>query len=183
MKPERRAIADAAKGWLYEEEALELHKLATGAKLVVEIGAYCGKSSIWLGDATEATGYVFSVDPHRGNPEMRVGGSCYDEDVMDGDTVDTFRHWRENIDAAELRNVLPVVTGSLAFANAYVGLVDLVFIDGDHDPDAIVADYMAWKRATVIAFHDAPLCEAACKAAEEDGRKLVSSVRSLRVYR
>lgn len=185
MNPERRAIANAAKGWLYDDEAECLHRLAVGCYDVVEIGAYCGKSSIWLGDAVEETGFVWSVDPHRGNVEMREGGSCYDADVWTDDRIDTFPLWRRNIEAAGLSGVvLPVVTGSLTFAAAFPTSPDLVFIDGDHGP-AVLDDYEAWKSADVIAFHDSPIEDVAmaCQLALADGRELVEEVSSLKVFR
>ena len=42
----------------------------------VEIGAWCGKSALYLGGAAEATGAVlFSIDHHRGQRKIRPVGS------------------------------------------------------------------------------------------------------------
>ncbi|HTT86482.1 MAG TPA: class I SAM-dependent methyltransferase, partial [Acidimicrobiales bacterium] len=75
----RRSLLDlarAAKGFMPDDEGRALHDAARRAALaaapapatLVEIGAWCGKSTIYLGAAAEATGAVlFSVDHHHGS--------------------------------------------------------------------------------------------------------------------
>ena len=42
----------------------------------VEIGSYCGRSTIWLGDAArQAATTLFAVDHHRGSEENQSGGT------------------------------------------------------------------------------------------------------------
>ena len=51
-----RALADAAGGWLNEAEGLLLYRLArncSGKGVIVEIGSWKGRSTIWLGQARE----------------------------------------------------------------------------------------------------------------------------------
>ncbi len=52
--------------------------------VLVEIGAWCGKSTVYLGTAAEATGAsVFSVDHHRGSEENQAGWEHHDADLVD----------------------------------------------------------------------------------------------------
>ena len=52
----------------------------------VEIGAWCGKSSLYLGAAAEATGAVlFSIDHHRGSEENQPGWEHHEADLVDPD--------------------------------------------------------------------------------------------------
>jgi len=68
------ALARAATGFMPDDEGEALYRAAaragasaTGATFV-EIGAWCGKSAVYLGAAAEETGAVlFSLDHHHGS--------------------------------------------------------------------------------------------------------------------
>ena len=63
----------------------------------VEIGAWCGKSTVYLGAAAESTGAVlFSVDHHRGSEENQAGWEHHDTEVVDPETgkMDTLPFFR-----------------------------------------------------------------------------------------
>jgi len=50
----------------------------------VEIGAWCGKSTVYLGAAAEASDAVLlSVDHHRGSEENQAGWEHHDERLVD----------------------------------------------------------------------------------------------------
>ena len=82
------AVARAAKGVLPDDEGMALHRVAldcgmTGAPLV-EIGSYCGKSTVYLGAGARQAGTVlFTVDHHRGSEEMQSGWEHHDPEVVD----------------------------------------------------------------------------------------------------
>ena len=84
-----------------EDEGLALYRLAVragqrpgaagpepdGGATFVEIGAWCGKSTVYLGAAAEETGAVlFSVDHHHGSEENQAGWEHHDPDVVDPTT-------------------------------------------------------------------------------------------------
>ena len=72
MTPGRRDLALATKGFMPADEGDALWDAAVAAGRAVpgapmlEVGSYCGRSTIWLGDAAESVGVVlFAVDHHR----------------------------------------------------------------------------------------------------------------------
>src|ERR1700729_2404135 len=82
------AGARAAPGFMPDDEgeALYLAALRAGASFegatFVEIGAWCGKSSVYLGAAAEETGaLLFSIDHHHGSEENQPGWEHHDNEV------------------------------------------------------------------------------------------------------
>ncbi len=75
------------KGFLDPEEGMELYSLALEASRsgpCLEIGGYCGKSTLYLGLACKETGSIlYSVDHHRGSEEQQPGQEYYDPDLYD----------------------------------------------------------------------------------------------------
>ena len=85
-------MARAATGFMPDEEgeALYLAALRAGASFddatFVEIGAWCGKSTVYLGAAAEETGAVlFSLDHHHGSEENQPGWEHHDHSLVDPD--------------------------------------------------------------------------------------------------
>ena len=68
---------DAVKGFLDPLEGAALYAAAAemaGQGLCVEIGSYCGKSTIILGTACQkAGGTLLAIDHHRGSEENQPG--------------------------------------------------------------------------------------------------------------
>ncbi|MEL0162216.1 MAG: class I SAM-dependent methyltransferase, partial [Halieaceae bacterium] len=128
---------------------------------LLEIGSYCGRSTIWLAQAArEKHSVVFAVDHHRGSEEHQPGESHHDSALVDdsGD-VDTLAMFRRNIRRAGLENtVIPVVTHSTHFARSWSGQLGMVFIDGGHSLSAALADFRAWAPRVlpggILAIHD-----------------------------
>lgn len=163
MNPERRKIADDALGWLLDGEGEYLHELALKAPAgwVVEVGAYCGKSTIWLGDAAEQMSrHLASVDHHLGSPEMQPGRENYNPHLSDaGLAHDTLTHWRRNVRVAGLEHtVVGIVAPSKVAAASWGAPIGLLFIDADHGYEGCRGDFDAWARHLapdgLIAFHD-----------------------------
>jgi cephalosporin hydroxylase len=118
----------------------------------VEIGSYCGRSTVFLAEAAADAGVtVFAVDPHQGNPEMAPGRECHHPEVWT----------RENgslsvlLDSvADHPNVVPVVSTGHRFAESGVR-PGFVFIDADHSYQGCKADWELWsERCDMIAMHD-----------------------------
>src|SRR5947209_6237490 len=84
-----RRIALECKGFLDEAEGLRLYELARAhAALgpVLEIGSYCGKSSVYLGaGARDGGGVLVCVDHHRGSEEHQPGEQYHDTELFDAE--------------------------------------------------------------------------------------------------
>lgn len=152
---EARQAAAKAEGWLQPQEGPLLFELAskcTGRGGIVEIGSWKGKSSIWLAMGARASGTsarITAIDPHTGSDEHQS---------PDGQ-VWTFDAFRQNIEAAGVADRIdPIVDFSTEAAKTYAGPVELLWVDGAHDYDSVVADIESWEpklvEGGVIAFHD-----------------------------
>jgi predicted O-methyltransferase YrrM len=157
--------ARSTRGFMPEDEGLALYEAAlAGAKTgpLLEIGSYCGKSTIYLGAAAREHGtIVFSIDHHRGSEEHQVGEEFFDPDLFDegAGAVDTLHEFRATIERAGLEDVVAAVVGhSAAVARWWRTPVGLVFIDGGHSQAAADADLDGWAPHVasdgLLAIHD-----------------------------
>lgn len=155
---------EGVKGFLAPEEGAALYAAARRAAAlgpVVEIGSYCGKSTVYLGlGAREAGGVVIAVDHHRGSEENQPGALFHDPDLADGaGGIDTLPHFRRTIRAAGLEDVVvPVAADARLAARVWRGEAGMVFIDGGHTIEAALADYRAFAPRVapggILAIHD-----------------------------
>lgn len=155
---------DDVRGFLPDGEGLRLYEWALETAVmgpILEIGSYCGRSTIWLAQAAkEKQSLVFAVDHHRGSEEHQPGESHHDTELVDAKgNVDTLTMFRRNIRLAGLENeVIPVVTDSTRFARSWSGQLGMVFIDGGHSLSAALADFRAWAPRVlpggILAIHD-----------------------------
>jgi len=156
---------DDLKGFLAQDEAEALHRHATESCAlgpVLEIGSYCGKSTIYLGlAAREQNSTVFALDHHRGSEEHQPGEMFHDPDLYDAgsDGIDTFREFRRNVRGAGVEEqVVPLVAASSVAARDWRTPLGMVFIDGGHSLDAALEDYRCWAshivRGGILAIHD-----------------------------
>jgi predicted O-methyltransferase YrrM len=164
--------ARATRGFMPDDEgealllaALRAGRAAptgAGPATFVEIGAWCGKSSLYLGAAAEATGAVlFSVDHHRGSEENQAGWEYHEADLVDPEVgqIDTLSHWRRAVADAELeRTVVGMVGDSPTIAARWTHPLTLCFIDGGHGAAPAWADYRGWAPRVAVggwlAIHD-----------------------------
>jgi predicted O-methyltransferase YrrM len=199
------ALARATKGFMPDDEGEALFSAALdagtafAAATIVEVGAWCGKSTVYLGAAAEATGgVVLSVDHHRGSEELQEGWEHFDAtlvDPVDG-RLNTLPTWQRTIASAGLEACVVGLVGDSATVAAHVApRAALVFIDGGHARDVAWADYRAWvphvREGGWLCIHDvfedaaaggrAPY-ELFC-AAREEGFGEVAATGSLRVLR
>jgi predicted O-methyltransferase YrrM len=165
MDPHVHDIALSCKGFLDDEEGLRLHQLARDhAHLgpILEIGSYCGKSSVYLGSAAKsAHAVLICVDHHRGNEEQQPGWEHHDPDLVDPATgrMDSLPFLRGTLHGADLEDVAIVIVGhSVTVAKYWTTPLGMVFVDGGHTVEAADADYDAWapKVASggILAIHD-----------------------------
>ena len=128
----------------------------------VEIGAWCGKSTVYLGAAAEATGAVlFSVDHHHGSEENQSGWEHHEPDLVNSEDgrIDTLPHWRRTIAEARLESsVVGVVGDSPTVAACWSTPVAFCFIDGGHGEEPALADFHGWAPHVAVggwlAIHD-----------------------------
>jgi MMP 1-O-methyltransferase len=139
------------KGFLDDEEGLFLYQAAKEAGRrgpCLEIGSYCGKSSIYLGSGCkEHNGILFSIDHHRGSEEQQLGEEYFDPDLLDKESgrIDTFPFLRRTIEEAGLEEtVVPMVCDSALAARLWNTPLSLVFIDGGHSFQSVYSDYNGW---------------------------------------
>jgi predicted O-methyltransferase YrrM len=152
MKPDEKLL-NGVKGFLDAQEGRGLYKIALEASRIgpcLEIGSYCGKSTIYLGTACrENNGILFSIDHHRGSEEQQPGEEYFDTDLFDHELgrVDTLKEFRKTIEKAGLDDtVVPMVCRSDVAARTWATPLSLVFIDGGHSYEAVYTDYRAWAR-------------------------------------
>lgn len=139
------------KGFLDHQEGMRLFEIASEASRFgpcLEIGSYCGKSTVYLGTGCKKNnGILFSIDHHRGSEEQQPGEEYFDPELFDHRIfrVDTFKHFRRTIEMADLEEtVVPIVCRSDMPARTWATPLSLVFIDGGHSYEAAYADYDAW---------------------------------------
>jgi len=149
---------DEVKGFLADDEAEALYKLALNAQApILEVGSYCGKSTIYLGVAAKQNdNVVYAIDHHRGSEEHQLGEEYHDPDLFDNsvELYDTFKEFRKNMRKADLEDtVIPVVSTSKLASKAWNTQLDLVFIDGGHSFEAAHLDYRSWASHVRLGGH------------------------------
>ncbi|WAP55702.1 class I SAM-dependent methyltransferase [Streptomyces sp. S465] len=146
------AAFEEAKGFMPLDEGLALYAAAAEAAALglplVEVGTYCGRSTILLADAARAAGTVaVTVDHHRGSEEQQPGWEYHDPEVVDPEIgrMDTLPTFRRTLHRAGLEDhVIAVVGRSPQVAAVWGRPVGLVFIDGGHTDEHASADYEGW---------------------------------------
>ena len=156
---------DTVKGFLDPKEghALYSYALEVGALgPVLEVGSYCGKSTVYLGEACrEKDVSLYAIDHHRGSEEHQPGEEYHDQDLFDGKAglMDTFREFRQTMRNAALEDVVvPIVASSSVASRNWHTPLGMVFIDGGHSLEAAQTDYRSWVSHVVtdgiLAIHD-----------------------------
>ena len=207
IDPVLRAKALAATGFMPPEEGDALAAAAVAAARSrpdlpwVEVGSYCGRSTVWLGAAARQTGtVVFAVDHHRGSEENQAGWEWHDTTLVDPElgVMDTLPRFRRTIFEAGLDDVVIAVVGSSPTVARWWGQpLAFCFIDGGHGEEPARADFEGWAPHVapggVLAIHDVfpdpadggrPPYEQIFLPALASGRfRLESATGSLRVLR
>jgi predicted O-methyltransferase YrrM len=198
-----RIDPETVKGFLDPEEAAALYRHAlAGAKLgpCLEIGAYCGRSALYLGAACEATGSVlYSLDHHRGSEENQPGCEWHDPETWDAEAgaMDTLPSFRRNMRRAGLEEtVIALVGRAPTIAKHWRTPLGLLFIDGGHGREHAYADYRGWTPfllpGGLLAIHDVfpnpadggrPPFEIYSAALASEMFEEIDAVKSLRVLR
>ena len=195
------ALAEQVQGFMPTDEGgalydAALHYLHGG--IGVEIGTYCGKSTLLLGAAAQQTGSVlFTVDHHHGSEEHQPGWEYHDAALVDEVTglFDTLLTFRRTLDAAGLDDhVVAVVGKSPVVARAWRTPLQFLFIDGGHSEAAATQDFDGWAKwvspGGALVIHDVfpdpkdggrPPYYIYCRAIDSGQFREVSVTGSLRV--
>jgi predicted O-methyltransferase YrrM len=155
---EIRGFLDADEGRCLYEIALEASRRGP----CLEIGSYCGKSTVYIGSACKTNnGILFSIDHHRGSEEQQPGEAYFDPELFDPQSgrMDTFREFRKTIEKAGIEDtVVAMVCRSDVAARLWATPLSMVFIDGGHSKEATLTDYDCWSRHIIpggyLLIHD-----------------------------
>ncbi|MGP4110555.1 class I SAM-dependent methyltransferase [Streptomyces sp. 4N509B] len=134
---------------------------------LLEIGSYCGRSTLLLAAAARRAGtVVVTVDHHRGSEEQQPGQEYHDPrllDATDPRRMDTLPVLRRTVAAAGLEEHVVAVVGAsprvaAALGGGGGGRFGLVFVDGGHTDTHATADYESWApqlaEGGLLAIHD-----------------------------
>lgn len=131
-------------GWLSELEGRTLALFALGRD-VLEIGSYCGKSTICMAQVAKS---VVAVDPHNGDQTP--------------DPRDTLAKFRANLKRYDVAMNVFYCHGTVEQAGPVIEsegrTFDMAFIDGAHDVESVRTD-IRWsirllKPEGLLVFHD-----------------------------
>lgn len=112
---------------------------------IVEIGSYCGKSAVVIGDSLKqgCSGILYCIDPHVGNIETYG--------------VDSYTQLKNNIKKFELCEYIKV-RQLYSHEISWDGSIKMLFIDADHSYKACKQDFTLFEHFVIqhglIAFHD-----------------------------
>jgi predicted O-methyltransferase YrrM len=147
------AMAERVQGFMPPDEGRALYDAALrylNGGVGVEVGTYCGKSTLLLGAAAQQTGSVlYTVDHHHGSEEHQPGWEYHDASLVDGVTglFDTLPTFRRTLDAAGLDDhVVAVVGRSPTVARGWRSPLQFLFIDGGHSEKAATEDFDGWAK-------------------------------------
>ncbi|GGZ11096.1 class I SAM-dependent methyltransferase [Streptomyces poonensis] len=165
-EPEILAAFEAAKGFMPVREGLALYEAAVGAGRLglplLEVGTYCGRSTILLADAARRSGVTaITVDHHRGSEEQQPGWDYHDPSTVDPEVglMDTLPTFRRTLRKAGLEDhVVAVVGRSPQVAAFWRSPLGFVFVDGGHTDEHAGADYEGWAphvaEGGLLVIHD-----------------------------
>ena len=196
----------ATTGFMPDDEGQALYEAAASARpgTWLEIGTYCGKSTVLLAQAarvvagsSDAAAQVVTVDHHHGSEENQPGWEWHDTSMVDPhsgllDTLPAFRRtWDEHV-----KDVVSIVVATTAqVATWWRTPVEFLFLDGNHVEEMAQHDYAAFAPHVsvggLLAVHDvfpdpADGGQAPWHVVERalgDGFEQVSQTGSLRILR
>jgi MMP 1-O-methyltransferase len=167
--PDVLAAFETAKGFMPVHEGLALYDAAVDAAglglPLLEVGTYCGRSTILLAAAARDAGVsAVTVDHHRGSEEQQPGWEYHDTALVDDDErvggrMETLPEFRRTLYAAGLEDhVVALVGRSPKVAALWNTPLGLVFVDGGHTDEHATADYEGWAprvaQSGLLVIHD-----------------------------
>ena len=195
------ALAEQVRGFMPADEGRALYDAAMrylNGGVGVEVGTYCGKSTLLLGAAAQLTASVlYTVDHHHGSEEHQPGWEYHDTSLVDEVTglFDTLPTFRRTLDTAGLDDhVVAIVGKSPVVARGWRLPLQFLFIDGGHSEKAATEDFEGWAKWVSpgggLVIHDVfpdprdggrPPYYIYCRAVDSGQFREVSATGSLRV--
>jgi hypothetical protein len=153
--------SDRVDGWLWCDEQILLYNMACQVpenEAIVELGTWMGKSTIMLaaGSMAGSGARINTVDVFEIRNDVGYDYSLY----VTPDTEEYFSMFMSNMQDAGVESVVtPIRQSTVAAAKIWTGpAVRLIFIDANHEYEAVYSDFMAWlahcKEGTWFLFHD-----------------------------
>ena len=152
------------KGFMPEHEGKALYKWARKFSEygpLLEIGTYCGKSSMFLSEGAQANNqYVYTIDHHMGSEEHQVNEEYFDKEIFDelSNRINSFPLFLENINNFGIKNIVPIVNESSLVAESWNSPLAMVFIDGGHSLETAMNDFISWHEKIIsggaLVIHD-----------------------------
>ncbi len=195
------ALAEQVQGFMPDDEGRALYDAALrylDGGVGVEIGTYCGKSTLLLGAAAQQTdGVLYTIDHHHGSEEHQAGWEYHDASLVDEVTglFDTLPTFRRTLDAAGLDDhVVTIVGKSPIVARGWRSPLQFLFIDGGHSEAAATEDFNGWAKwvniGGALVIHDVfpdpadggrPPYLIYCRAIDSGQFREISALGSLRL--
>ena len=192
------AMAEQVRGFMPPDEGGALYDAALrylDGGVGVEIGTYCGKSTLLLGAAAQQTASVlYTIDHHHGSEEHQSGWDYHDASLVDEVTglFDTLPAFRRTLDAAGLDDhVVAIVGKSPIVARGWRSPLQFLFIDGGHSENEDFEGWAKWvDTGGALLIHDVfpdprdggrPPYYIYCRAMDSGQFREVSVTGSLRV--
>lgn len=155
-------IFSPIKGFLTDVQGFTLMSLAEhgpGLGEIVEIGSFMGRSTAWLaqGSLNARREKVTAIDTFKGSPEHQADQEHEEPVLLEEGT--TFNAFERNLREAGLLGwVRPIIAPSAEAVQGWDKPIRLLFIDADHDYDAVKQDYELWSpflvEGGVLVLHD-----------------------------
>jgi len=155
---------DKLKGFMPKHEGMALTKWSkkfSSIGPIMEIGSYCGKSSIYLSrGAILNDQLVYTIDHHFGSEEHQINEEYFDNEIFDhkNQRVNTLPLLIKNINKMQVENIVPIISNSVVIASKWNTELGMVFIDGGHSFEAANDDYESWntkiKQNGALVIHD-----------------------------
>ena len=149
-----KKLVQEVDGFLTDSEGEFLYNAAKkceGKGVIVEIGSWKGKSTIWLASGTKIKNImkIYAIDPHTGGTSLEFKNK----------DIKTFKDFKNNIKKAKCEKiVIPIVQTSEEASKNFKEPVEFIFIDGAHDYKSVKKDFDLWYPKLInggtIAFHD-----------------------------
>ena len=167
------------QGWLTDSEARQLYTLGRRAAdlpvpTAVEIGSWQGKSSIMIagGLARNPAARLYCVDPFGTDEDPEYQRLYYAGLIakMDRSVEQAFS---ENLHRSGLASIVQPVRGySFEVVRNWTAPIDFLFIDANHEYDAVHRDFQQWtpfvRVGGLVALHDAGPWPGPLRVRDED---------------
>jgi len=153
---ETKKIAEGIQGWVSDREGAYLFQKAKDCSkgIIIEIGSWKGKSTIWLGKGSKIGNKIriYAIDPFDGRDSKFITIPQPDYSV--------FEIFKDNIEKAGLDGLItPIVSRSQDTSEKIKEGIELLFIDGAHEYEFVKKDFELYFpkviKGGIIAFHDA----------------------------